>query len=254
VSSPQRIVVWFSCGAASAVAAKVITTRYKNDPTFTVEVVNINMEMDEHEDNIRFRNEVESWIGHPIVQIKSDKYKGIDDVFLSERYIAGVTGAACTKRLKRQVSDSYEKPDDLIVIGFTYDEQDRIALLESHSANRTFLWVLANARIRKQDCYHILSAGRIALPQMYLLGFNNNNCIGCVKGGKGYWNKIRVLFPDVFWRRAKIEREIGFPILRDVWLDELDPKAGMRVREPPINCGLFCEGFNDLVPLAAANL
>lgn len=31
---------------------------------------------------------------------------------------------------------------------------------------------------------------------MYDLGYANNNCIGCVKGGIGYWNKIRIDFPE----------------------------------------------------------
>ncbi len=37
---------------------------------------------------------------------------------------------------------------------------------------------------------------------MYDLGYPNNNCIGCVKGGMGYWNKIRKDFPEVFQKRA----------------------------------------------------
>ena len=49
----------------------------------------------------------------------------------------------------------------------------------------------------------------IKRPIMYDLGYSNNNCIGCVKGGMGYWNKIREDFPEVFQARAKLEREIG---------------------------------------------
>jgi hypothetical protein len=49
----------------------------------------------------------------------------------------------------------------------------------------------------------------IEIPAMYKMGYNNNNCIGCVKGGMGYWNKIRKDFPEVFNRMAVIEREVG---------------------------------------------
>ena len=42
---------------------------------------------------------------------------------------------------------------------------------------------------------------------MYDMGYPNNNCIGCVKGGMGYWNHIRKDFPEVFDSRAKLERE-----------------------------------------------
>lgn len=60
---------------------------------------------------------------------------------------------------------------------------------------------------------------------MYDLGYPNNNCVGCVKGGMGYWNKIRVDFPEVFERRARQEREIGHSCIKGVFLDELDPNV-----------------------------
>ena len=61
---------------------------------------------------------------------------------------------------------------------------------------------------------------------MYDMGYRNNNCVGCIRGGMGYWNKIRVDFPEVFARRAKQEREIGHSCINGVFLDELDPTRG----------------------------
>ena len=81
---------------------------------------------------------------------------------------------------------------------------------------------------------------------MYDLGYNHNNCIGCVKGGKGYWNKIRKDFPEHFNKMAKIERKIEHSIFRDmetnerIWLDELPEDAGNFKTEPPISCDLSC--------------
>lgn len=46
----------------------------------------------------------------------------------------------------------------------------------------------------------------INIPVMYQLGYN---CIGCLKGSMGYWNKIRIDFPDMFKERAEDERLIG---------------------------------------------
>lgn len=54
----------------------------------------------------------------------------------------------------------------------------------------------------------------IKIPAMYKMGYNNNNCIGCVKGGMGYWNKIRKDFPEVFAQMAQIERDVGATCLR----------------------------------------
>jgi hypothetical protein len=84
---------------------------------------------------------------------------------------------------------------------------------------------------------------------MYKLGYNNNNCIGCVKGQAGYWNKIRVDFPDAFDRMAKMERKLNVAINKTyagdgkrkrIFLDELDPSAGRNVPMPEIDCGVLC--------------
>lgn len=75
---------------------------------------------------------------------------------------------------------------------------------------------------------------------MYDMGYNNNNCIGCVKGGMGYWNKIRKDFPEVFAARAKLERDIGHSCINGVFLDELDPNRGRMSKEIMQDCGIMC--------------
>ena len=83
-----------------------------------------------------------------------------------------------------------------------------------------------------------------ARPKMYELGYANNNCVGCVKGGMGYWNHIRKDFPEVFESRAKLEREVGHSMLKDkngpVYLDELDPNRGDMNTEIMPDCGIMC--------------
>jgi hypothetical protein len=76
---------------------------------------------------------------------------------------------------------------------------------------------------------------------MYDLGYANNNCVGCVKGGMGYWNKIRKDFPDVFAQRAKEEREIGHSCIKGTFLDELEPGRGRMEQEIMEDCGIACE-------------
>ena len=76
---------------------------------------------------------------------------------------------------------------------------------------------------------------------MYDLGYKNNNCVGCVKGGMGYWNKIRVDCPDAFNARAETERMIGHSCLNGTFLDELNPKAGRKQDMIFDDCGIFCE-------------
>ena len=83
---------------------------------------------------------------------------------------------------------------------------------------------------------------------MYELGYGNNNCIGCVKGGMGYWNKIRRDFPDAFAKMAAAEREIGRSCIKSTFLDELDPNAGREQQMIMPDCGNFCEiEFSDVL-------
>ena len=55
----KDITVWFSCGAASAVATYFTLKKYGNNNR--IRVVN-NPVKEEHEDNLRFLSDVESWL------------------------------------------------------------------------------------------------------------------------------------------------------------------------------------------------
>ena len=80
----------------------------------------------------------------------------------------------------------------------------------------------------KPETLFFLEKQGIKRPVMYDLGYNNNNCIGCVKGGMGYWNKIREDFPQSFTRMAEAGRDVGHSCIRGIFLDELDPDAGRK--------------------------
>lgn len=55
------IAVWFSCGAANAVAAKKTIEKYGKKQE--VRIIN-NPIKEEHPDNQRFLKDVEKWLGH----------------------------------------------------------------------------------------------------------------------------------------------------------------------------------------------
>jgi hypothetical protein len=248
VNNSPRILVWFSCGAASAVAWKVAFDQYGD----RVEACYCDLSKDEHEDNARFMADVERWVGRKVTKLRSEKYQTVTEVSRGEKYIVGPYGAPCTRLLKRRVREQYQRPDDVHVFGLTADEAERIAEFEENNTGLSLAFVLADRGITKNDCYKIIRSAGLELPVMYRLGFNNANCIGCVKGGMGYWNKIRRHFPDVFRERAETERIVGATSLKNadgsrLYLDELDPNAGRDVPEPDIECGLFCDGYTDLI-------
>jgi hypothetical protein len=237
----SRIISWFSCGAASAVATKLAISESKTP----VEVVYCHVK-EEHPDNMRFLKDCEKWFGQEIKVVTDDKYNGsIYEVFTKRKYIVGIQGAPCTMFLKKEVRKKYERPDDTQVFGYTAEEEDRVNRFIDAN-NDVKLWsILLDKGLKKSDCLAILSRAGIELPEMYKLGYQNNNCVGCVKGGLGYWNKIRADFPDAFTKMANLEKQLGVKILKHkgerIFLDDLPPDAGEYPKEQSIECGIFCQ-------------
>lgn len=246
-----RVLVWFSCGAASAVAAKLAIEQYGE----RCEVVYCDTLKYEHPDNRRFLDDVSRWLGRPVKILRSPEYSDIMDVFMRTRWLVGTKGARCTTEMKKNVRKEYQEPDDIQIFGFTVEEDHRIARFKEENFEVVCEFPVHAAGIGKSDCYRRLREAGIEIPAMYRLGYKNNNCIGCVKGGMGYWNKIRRDFPDDFARMAGVERALGATILSDrrggkrvrVYLDELDPHQGRYDEEPDIECGVVCASTNSVV-------
>lgn len=237
------VIAWFSCGATSAVACKIALSLYKDVKIYYIETGSA------HPDNARFLEDCEKWYGQPIYTIRSKKYKCVTDV-LKKGYINGPTGAACTLLLKKKVRYALEKKLgdwDGQIWGFDFDKKEinRAIRFKQQYPHTKPLFPLIEKQITKSDALGMLWKAGIKIPVMYRMGYNNNNCIGCPKGGMGYWNKIRKDFPDNFNEIASIEREIGATCLKDengrIFLDELDPNRGDPVEEVIPDCSLICQ-------------
>lgn len=243
-TSDARIVVWFSCGAASAMAAKMALDEYRNQ--MPVEIVYCDLLTDEHPDNRRFMSEVARWLDHEITVIGSSKYGSIEDVWRARAYMAGIKGAPCTVEMKKLPRFAFQKADDIHVFGFTVDEERRIQRLVDTNPELRFDWILFRRGITKQDCFSALLGAGLELPPMYRLGFRNNNCIGCAKASSAaYWDMVREHFPDVFARRAALSRELGARLTRikgkRIFLDELPADIDRRrYALEDISCGPEC--------------
>jgi hypothetical protein len=234
----KRIVCWFSCGAASAVATKIAIAENAGKLPLIIAYTEV---IEEHPDNKRFLTDCEKWFGQEIIILGNDKYKrSIYETFkTSAMNIKG--SAPCTQRLKKQVRIKFEQPTDRQVFGYTAEEQTRLDRFIDAN-NDVDIWTpLIDKGLGKEDCLAMLKNADIALPEMYRLGYHNNNCIGCVKGGMGYWNKIKVDFPEHFDRMAKLERFKSQSVLKDRYLDELKPTDGNYPQEQNIECSIFCQ-------------
>lgn len=240
---PTRVICWFSCGAPSTVAAKLTLQEYPD-----AEIVRIVIDT-EHVDSERYAREVSAWLGRPIINIRG-KYANQFEAFTATRFIKSPDGAKCSSVLKRAVREDYQRASDLHVFGFDAEESDRVEDFRENNPGIMFRAPAAEAGLTKSDCKLIVQRAGIELPAMYRLGYANNNCIGCVKGGAGYWNRIRLDFPEAFARMAATERAIGATVLRHrkgpkigerLYLDELDPKSGRFETDQPGECGPLCQ-------------
>lgn len=243
VEEAARVIGWVSGGAASAVACKLGIAKYGID---RVALAYIDTGS-EHPDTERFLSDLEIWLGKPIERLKSSAYTDTWNVWERARFLRGPQGAKCTAVLKRKVRGDYERPGDHQLFGFTAEEGRRGREFgRRFCSTMTLEFPLIDASLSKADCYALVERAGIKLPTPYLLGFDNNNCIPCVKAeGAKYWNRIRRNFPEQFDRMAKLERELGYALVRInkqvVFLDELDPQAGVDDDTPePTSCGITC--------------
>ena len=240
IKMSKRIVCWFSCGAASAVATKLAIAKYGKVEIAYTEVVN------EHPDNRRFIDDCERWFGQSITILRNERYNAdIREVFRKRKFLVSPNGAPCTDLLKRQMRVLFEEENDIQIFGFTIEEQHRAERLIKNNSYIQGYFPLIEHGLSKADCLAMVERAGIELPAMYKLGYRNNNCIGCVKGGAGYWNKIRIDFPKQFAERAEDERMVNHAILKrsdgsPVFLDELPRDMGVDVPELDIECSFFC--------------
>ena len=227
-------VCWISAGVSSFVAGYLAKD--------VDEYIYIDIE-NQHPDTMRFIKDCEKVLGKEI-QVLRSPYRNIQTVIKQFGYINGPYGAKCTQVLKKRVrkewEDAHKDFEITYVWGFDLDEKHRAERLNESMPEFNHEYPLIDRNLTKQDAHAILDRMGIKRPVMYDLGYSNNNCIGCVKGGMGYWNKIRVDFPEVFDRMAKLEREVGHSCINGVYLDELGPNRGRIEDEIMQDCGIMC--------------
>lgn len=243
----MKIAVWFGCGAPSAVAAKLAVERWGKRH----EVIILNTPIkEEHPDNVRFRREVEQWVGQPIIDCINEKYPNgsAQEVWEKKKFMSGIHGAPCTLELKKEARRQWTKKNkpDFHVLGFEVEEMSRHWSFVTGELSQVLPLLICEG-LTKVKCLEIIAQAGINIPEMYLLEYFNNNCIGCVKAtSPTYWNKIRADFPEVFKERAELSRKLGVKLVRHkgdrIFLDELPPNAkGAPLKSVILDCGIFCQ-------------
>lgn len=202
---------------------------------------------DQHPDSIRFIKDCEKAIGKEIQIMKSGQYSTVKDCVLAFGGFRNPYNgfAPCTNYLKKRVRKEWEAEHKDIEItyvwGFDATEQKRADRTVESNPQADHEFPLIDKELSKEEVHGLFERTfDFKRPAMYDLGYGNNNCVGCVKGGMGYWNKIRRDFPEVFKERAELERIVGYSILKECYLDELDPNRGNMKTEIMPECGVMC--------------
>jgi hypothetical protein len=202
----HRLIGWFSCGVASAIAVKLT----KALPVYCET-------SSEHPDNARFLADCEAWFGQPVQRLRSERYQDTWDVWEKRRYLAGIDGALCTVELKVKPRLQFQRPNDIHVFGYTADGPDaaRAERLRENYPELTIRTPLIDRGITKAACLAMIEKAGIVLPPLYAMGFQNNNCIPCVKAtSPAYWALVRERFPVEFDRMAKLSRDLDVRLCR----------------------------------------
>jgi hypothetical protein len=233
---PQLFVSWFSAGVSSAVATKLAAG-------WLDKIIYIHID-DQHQDTTRFISDCERWFQREIEVLQSP-YRFIEAAVDSSHWVNGPGGPSCMRLLKKRVRKEWEAEHSdyriTYVWGMDVTELERAERLQTTMPDKDHIFPLIVEDMTKEDAHKALAASGIKRPAMYDLGYHNNKCLGCLRGGKGYWNRIRVDFPGVFAKRAMMERRHNGTCINGIFLDELDPAAGNH--EGPIcgECGILCE-------------
>jgi hypothetical protein len=139
----------------------------------------------------------------------------------------------CTNRLKttpfNKWLDDHSPPDpetgrnDEIIIyyGFEAGETERIERRRSILQAKGYrsAYPLAEWKNTIKSTREI----GVAPPETYQI-WKHANCTGCLRAGKQHWYVVYCRRPDVWEKAKRAESLIGYSILKDVYLEELEPK------------------------------
>jgi hypothetical protein len=219
----NRIVVGFSGGVTSAWCAGWALRTFDRA---SVDLL-FHDTRDEDEDTYRFIREMAVTLGKPVLNWSDGR--STSEVFRDEHAIANNRMAFCSRILKAEQRDRYFAhlreggiTDITNVVGFTARERPRVqrAWARGQASGYTVRFPLIEDGITKQHAADWCIAQGVTLPRMYAWS-EHANCVGCVRGGKAYWLKVKEHRPDVFAERSALEREFGHTILKDTTLAQL---------------------------------
>ena len=234
----MKYIVCLSGGESSARAAIATVKRYGKE-----NVILLNHDLSEEvedKDIKRFKNELADYLGIKITYANMKDYNTLTPIRVCKKlggFKFGNGSALCTTYLKtkpfmkwlkdnypiskKQLREGAFREDIRIIYGFDRNEisriQRRIGAMIGQGYKCDFPLAFWDRTLENTE-----EIG-IPRPNVYEL-FRHANCKGCLKAGKQQWYLTYCLYPELWKEAVETEKEIGYSILKDTFLEELEPK------------------------------
>ena len=175
----------------------------------------------EHSDLYRFLDEQERYFGITIERTKDGRDPW--QVAKDEGYITLRGMAPCSNILKRErieglIAGRYSQGEYTRVFGYEWSELDRMDRLAA-SVFPDPVWFPLSEPPYVDKCHiaAFLEQIGIAVPHLYELGFEHNNCDSlCFKAGQAHWAHVLFTRPDRYSYAEVKEEEVRQHLGKDV--------------------------------------
>lgn len=229
----KKYIVCYSGGHSSALVAVEAVRKFGKDNVILLNH-NISPEV-EDKDIKRFKEEVADYLGIKITYANMPGWEAKTPLKVCKElggFKFGTSPVLCTYHLKtlpfqKWLKENYPvkkgeiREDIVILYGFDKNEKARIQRRSSILGQQGYKSDFPLA-FWERTINEIEEIG-IKRPATYEL-HRHANCIGCLKSGMQSWYLVYCLYPNL-WKEAKeTEEEIGYSILKDKFLEELEPK------------------------------
>lgn len=229
----KKYIVCYSGGHSSALVAVEAVRKFGKDNVILLNH-NISPEV-EDKDIKRFKEEVADYLGIKITYANMPGWETKTPLKVCKElggFKFGSSPVLCTYHLKtlpfqKWLKENYPvkkgeiREDIVILYGFDKNEKARIQRRSSILGQQGYKSDFPLA-FWERTINEIEDIG-IKRPATYEL-HRHANCIGCLKSGMQSWYLVYCLYPNL-WKEAKeTEEKIGYSILKDKFLEELEPK------------------------------
>lgn len=234
----MKYLVCYSGGHSSALVAIETVRKFGKENVILLNH-DISLEV-ENRDIKRFKNEVAEYLGIEITYANMEDWENMTPLKVCKKlggFKFGMSPVLCTYNLKTLPFAKYLKEnfpvakgeirEDLIILyGFDINERARIqrrsSILGQQGYKSDYPLAFWDKTIENTE-----EIG-IKRPNTYKL-HRHANCIGCLKAGMQSWYLVYCLYPRLWEEAKKTEKEIGYSILKDKFLEDLEPKFSQMI-------------------------